>query len=71
MQQMARMNHDLIYALKGSQNKLMRVEFASKTYLWNYLGYLYISAAKLKLNLKRCSNHIYKFSNNYWRQITW
>jgi hypothetical protein len=30
-------NHDLNFAHGGSQKELMRVEFAEKLFLWNYL----------------------------------
>jgi hypothetical protein len=39
-QHIARINHDFISAHRGSQEENMRVEIASKIYLWNYLCYL-------------------------------
>jgi hypothetical protein len=60
-------NYDLKYTHRGSQKELMRVEFASKLFLWSYLCYLQFSAARIKLNLKRHSKHFHKFL----RQKTW
>jgi hypothetical protein len=67
---LTRINHDLNYAHRGSQKELMRVEFASKLFLWSYLYYLQFSAARIKLNLKRHSKHFHKFLKNYQRQKT-
>jgi hypothetical protein len=64
------MNHGFKCAHRGSQKELMRVEFAAKLFLWNYLYYLQLSAARIKLNLKRHSNHSHKFLKNYQRQKT-
>jgi hypothetical protein len=57
---MARAIHRFNSEHRESQEKIMRVGFAAKLILWNYLWFLQISATRINLNLKGYLKHFQK-----------